>query len=143
MNKSLRQAEILNIIRRGAVFTQEELAEELRKQGIEATQVTLSRDLKELGVAKTNEGYRLMAAHAPRDPGLDILVQEFVVDVKQAQNLVVIRALPGSANSVAAGLDREAWPEVVGTIAGDDTVLVISPDNETAERLIVRLRVYQ
>lgn len=134
MSKSYRQGQILKLIRARPVRTQEELAQELKNLGIIATQVTLSRDLRELRLAKTPEGYREMEAEDVR-PLFATMASEFLTDVRSAQNLVVLRTAPGHANSVAVSLDGEEWPEVVGTIAGDDTILVIAPDNETAERV--------
>ena len=132
MSKSFRQGQILKLIRAQNISTQDELAQELQKQGIAATQVTLSRDIRELGLAKTQEGYRQIA---PSDAGprLETLAAEFLLDVRLAQNLVVLKTSPGHANSVAVALDDEQWPEAVGTLAGDDTILVITPDNTTAE----------
>lgn len=132
MSKSYRQGQILKLIRSKHVLTQDELAEELRKQGISATQVTLSRDIRDLRLVKTREGYQEMAEEE-RGPAFPVLAAEFVLDVRIAQNLVVLRTAPGHANSVAVALDQDEWPEVVGTIAGDDTILVIAPDSSTAE----------
>lgn len=132
MSKSYRQGQILKLIRGKHISTQDELAEELRKLGISATQVTLSRDIRDLRLVKTREGYQEMAPEE-KGPEFPLLAAEFVLDVRGAQNLVVLRTAPGHANSVAVALDHEDWPEVVGTIAGDDTILVIAPDNPTAE----------
>ena len=131
MSKSFRHGQILKLIRSKAVRTQEELAQELKKQGIVATQVTLSRDLRELRLAKTPDGYREMEAEEA-GPQFRLLAAEFLQDIRAAQNLVVLKTAPGHANSVAVALDAEQWPEIVGTIAGDDTILVIAPDNATA-----------
>ncbi|HEY7390914.1 MAG TPA: arginine repressor [Bryobacteraceae bacterium] len=132
MSKNYRQGQILKLIRGKRIFTQDELAEELRAQGISATQVTLSRDIRDLRLVKTREGYQEMAPEE-KGPEFPLLAAEFVLDVRTAQNLVVLRTAPGHANSVAVALDQEEWPEIVGTIAGDDTILVIAPDRETAE----------
>lgn len=137
MSKSYRQGQILKLIRSRAVRTQEELAQELKNQGIAATQVTLSRDLRELRLVKTAEGYRELQDEEV-GPQFATLVSEFLLDVRLAQNLVVLKTSPGHANSVAVSLDAEEWPEVVGTLAGDDTILVIALDNETAERIRLR-----
>jgi transcriptional regulator of arginine metabolism len=132
MSKSFRQGQILKLIRSKGISTQEELAQELKKVGIAATQVTLSRDIRDLGLSKTPEGYRQLV---PSDAGPELatLAAEFLLDVRLAQNLVVLKTSPGHANSVAVALDAETWPEAVGTLAGDDTILVIAPDNATAE----------
>jgi transcriptional regulator of arginine metabolism len=131
MKKSYRQGQILKLIHGCRVHTQEELAHALKQIGISATQVTLSRDIHELRLAKTSEGYRQLAQE-PAGPGFALLAAGFVQDVRVAQNLVVLKTSPGNANTVAAGLDREEWPEVVGTLAGDDTVLVVLPDSAAA-----------
>ena len=134
MSKSYRHGQILKLIRSKKVSTQEELAQHLRELGIAATQVTLSRDLRELRLVKTRDGYQQVSG-AERGPQFESLAAEFLLDVRAAQNLVVLRTDPGHASSVAVALDNEEWPEVVGTIAGDDTILVIAPDNPTAENL--------
>lgn len=134
MSKSYRQGQIRKLIRSKAISTQEELAHELKKLGIAATQVTLSRDIRELRLAKTQEGYREISADES-GPDFSALASEFLQDVRAAQNLVILKTAPGHANSVAVALDQEGWPEVVGTVAGDDTILVIAPDNATAEAM--------
>jgi transcriptional regulator of arginine metabolism len=132
MSKSYRQGQILRLIRQKRIGTQEELAQELRALGVPATQVTLSRDIRDLLLVKTQDGYRQIEAEES-GPVLATLAAEFLQDVRCAQNLVVLKTSPGHANSVAVALDAEDWPEVVGTIAGDDTILVIAPDSPTAE----------
>ncbi len=131
MNKSYRQGQILKLIRSSHPHTQEDLAKALRAIGVPATQVTLSRDIRELGLVKTSDGY---TQGVPESGGLDVitLAREFVQDIRVAQNLLVLRTPAGHANSVAVALDNADWPEVTGTIAGDDTVLVVAPDAETA-----------
>lgn len=138
MSKNFRQGQILKLIRSKPVSTQEELAQELRGVGIAATQVTLSRDIRDLRLVKTREGYREMGAEEG-GPQFATLAAEFVRDVRCAQNLVVLKTAPGHANSVAVSLDNETWPEVVGTLAGDDTILVIAPDTATAEAVRQKL----
>lgn len=135
MNKSYRQGQILKLIRSKSLHTQEELARALRTIGIPATQVTLSRDIRELGLVKTSDGYVLAAEAAANGPDIEAVVREFVLDIRIAQNLLVLRTPPGHANSVGVELDKAHWPEIAGTIAGDDTVLVIAPDTKTAAAL--------
>ena len=132
MSKSFRQGQILKLVHAKSIYTQDELAQELKKLGVTATQVTLSRDIRELGLAKTPEGYRQITA-SEAGPALETLAAEFLLDVRLAQNLIVLKTSPGHANSVAVALDDGEWPEVVGTLAGDDTILVIAVDNATAE----------
>lgn len=136
MNKSYRQGQILKLIRSHHPHTQEDLAKALRAVGVSATQVTLSRDIRELGLVKTAVGYA-QSGQEPAASGPDIhtLAREFVKDVRVAQNLLVLRTHAGHANSVAVALDQADWPEVTGTIAGDDTILVVAPDTKTAEAL--------
>ncbi len=135
MNKAYRQGQILKLIRTKRILTQEDLARELKQsQGIDTTQVTLSRDVRELGLLKTPEGYRQVEASAA-GPDLAIVMGEFLQDVRAAQNLIVLKTSPGHANALAVALDNENWPEVVGTIAGDDTVLIVAPDASTADQL--------
>jgi transcriptional regulator of arginine metabolism len=131
MNKSFRQAQILRIVRAKGIFTQEELARELNELGVHSTQVTLSRDIREIGLVKTADGYRALPAEK-RGPSLGSVMDEYAEDIRVAQNLVVVRTSPGGASSLAIAIDREDMKEVVGTVAGDDTVLVITPDAEAA-----------
>ncbi len=138
MNKSFRQGQILKVIREKEIYTQDELARELHSHGIQTTQVTLSRDMRELGLVKTAEGYRQLAAE-PSGPQLADVVNEYLQDIRLAQNLAVLKTSPGNANTLAVSIDREEMTEVVGTVAGDDTVLVITSDNEAADRFRQRL----
>src|SRR6185312_6280889 len=137
MSKSFRQGQILKLIRSKQIATQEELAAELKGLGIAATQVTLSRDIRDLRLVKTREGYRELNTEESR-PQFSMLASEFLHDVRCAQNLVVLKTAPGHANSVAVALDNEEWPEVVGTVAGDDTILVIVPDSRIAEAVYAK-----
>ena len=133
MNKSFRQGQILQIVRSKEIYTQEELARELGERGVQTTQVTLSRDMREIGLVKTADGYRQLAAEK-NGPELASVVDDFLQDIRVAQNLVVLKTSPGNANSLAIAIDREELEEVVGTVAGDDTVLVVTPDNEAAAK---------
>ncbi len=135
MNKGYRQGQILKLIRARHLRTQEDLARALRAVGVQATQVTLSRDIRELGLVKTAEGYAEVASDSASGPDVETLAREFVQDVRVAQNLLVLRTSPGHANSVAVALDHADWPDIAGTIAGDDTVLVVAPDSKTAAAL--------
>ena len=137
MNSSFRQAQILKLVERKRIHTQEELARELAGLGVAATQVTLSRDIKKLGLAKTAEGY-VQIASAPKVSHLESLA-EFLKGVTAAQNLLVIKTAPGMAQGLAAELDESRWPEIVGTIAGDDTILIVTPHGKTALALREKL----
>ena len=138
MTKSFRHGQILKLIRNRSISTQEELARALKSVGIDATQVTLSRDIRELGLVKTANGYREIEREEPLQR-FAMLAGEFLQDARIAQNQVVLRTAPGHASSVAVALDDEEWPEIVGTIAGDDTILVICPDTATAKTVHQKL----
>jgi transcriptional regulator of arginine metabolism len=143
MNKTLRQHAILELLKREAVANQEDLQKGLRKRGIKAGQATLSRDIRDLGLSKTAGGYSLPhgdGASVPALPPASRLVREFVLEVRAAQNLLVIKTSVGSAQPVAAALDDEDWPEAVGTVAGDDTILIVCLDNKDASKLAARIR---
>jgi len=102
--------------------------------------VTLSRDVRELHLVKTSDGYRQIDGRQGREAEqFELLAGEFLQDVKTAQNLVVLKTAPGHASSVAVALDAAEWLGVVGTIAGDDTILVVTPDNPTASKVCNRL----
>ena len=140
MNKAYRQGQILKLIHSQQIHTQEELAKLLQSAGISATQVTLSRDIRELGIVKTARGYAEAASAAtPAGPDFRTIARESLLDVRVAQNLLVLRTPPAMANPLASALDHAEWPEVAGTIAGDDTVLVVAPDAGSAERLSAKL----
>jgi len=110
MNKSYRQGQILKLIRSRKIFTQEDLARDLNETfGIPATQVTLSRDMRELGLVKTPDGYRQVSA--PTGVDLATAAAEFLWDVRSAQNLVVLKTSPGHASSLAVAIDRSELPE--------------------------------
>jgi transcriptional regulator of arginine metabolism len=142
MDKSLRQRGILELLKHGPVASQEDLQRALRKRGLKVGQATLSRDIRDLRLAKTADGYSLFqgdGSSAAALPPVSRLVREFVLEVRPAQNLLVIKTSIGSAQPVAAALDEEEWPEAVGTIAGDDTILIVCPDKADAEKLAARI----
>lgn len=140
--KARRQREILGLIRSVRLRTQEELSAALAEREIEVSQGTLSRDLRELGIFKTADGYT--QASLPEDgsvtrQNLAAVVARFMVGMQTAQNLVVLRTVPGGANALAQYLDAVDWPDVVGTLAGDDTIFVATHDPRTATRVRERL----
>lgn len=131
------------------VANQNELRRKLRRRGFEVTQATLSRDVHELKLIKGPGGYSLpngngngTGGHVVDDapPSVSEMMESFGLSVHQAMNQVVLRTTMGGAQPMAAALDRDGWSEVVGTIAGDDTVLVICPDMKRAHDIEVRLR---
>jgi len=141
MDNLYRRNQILEIIRSEAVATQDELRKKLARRGIRVTQATVSRDIEELGLVKARSGYRRadvsesVAASAPPQPAIDVVLKEFVRDVRQAANLVVVTTHPGNAHSVAVSLDAGKWPEVAGTVAGDDTIFIATPGARQAASL--------
>ena len=142
MNKGFRQSQIRELIRSRVIRTQEELAAALEARGVQSSQVTLSRDIRELGIVKTPEGYRErgpLEASARSERDTLKALGEFLRDARAAQNLVVLKTDPGNASPLARALDRAPWAEVVGTLAGDDTVLVVTPDAASAEALRSKL----
>jgi transcriptional regulator of arginine metabolism len=142
MSKLIRHNRITELISNEAIYTQEDLRKHLRRSGIHVNQATLSRDLRELGLVKTVNGYALPAADegAPPMPALEHLLREFVVDVREAENLLVLKTTPGSAQPVAAALDSAELPEIVGTIAGDDTILIITATKAVCHKVAEKVR---
>lgn len=138
MTKKYRQGQILKIVQSRRIHTQDDLLRELEHDAIRTTQVTLSRDMRELGLVKTPDGYKQMSAESAGRPLMSVAV-EFLLDAQVAQNLVVLKTSPGNAGTLAAALDREKWPEVVGTIAGDDTVLIVAENASMANGIRVKL----
>jgi transcriptional regulator of arginine metabolism len=141
---------IREVLARAPVASQDELRRKLRRRGIHVTQATLSRDIHELRLFKGPGGYSLPNGHAgngaatetedDQPPSLAEMIDSFGLRVRQAMNQVVLSTAMGGAQPVAAAMDREGWPEVVGTIAGDDTVLVICADTRHAGEVEARLR---
>ena len=144
LSKLARHSAIRDLVNSQPVASQEELRRRLYRRGHRVTQATLSRDIHELRLVKTQDGYKFPQGDVPDAflPSIDRLMREFVYEVKQAQNLVVVKTSAGSAQPVAAAIDAEEWEGVVGTLGGDDTIMVITPDNLTAEKLTNRIRGY-
>jgi transcriptional regulator of arginine metabolism len=142
-HKRFRQGQILKVLAGPPVGSQDELRRQLVHLGVRVTQATLSRDLRELRLVKTAEGYRPLSAATAEEtssiPALARAVKEFLLDVRPAQNMLVLKTPPGGAQPIAAALDAERWKEVAGTLAGDDTVLIITPSR--AARAVVQKRI--
>jgi transcriptional regulator of arginine metabolism len=133
---------VLDVLKHSSVASQEDLQRVLRRRGFKVGQATLSRDIRDLNLSKSSHGYSLPQGEntiAVALPPVSRLVREFVLDVRSAQNLLVVKTIVGSAQPVAAALDETDWTEVVGTIAGDDTILIVCPDKEEARRLVSRI----
>lgn len=147
--KSKRHSIIREIIEAQAVETQEELAEALRSNDIEVTQATVSRDIKEMMLIKVPTGSGHYRYALPKQEewlwGKERLARLFrdnVVGVEDSENLVVVKTLPGSAGMVAAGLDQSQWEEIIGTIAGDDNILVVVKPKSAVPKVVNRMKQY-
>ena len=145
--KFQRHNAIRELVGHSLVSNQDELRRKLRRRGFEVTQATLSRDIHELRISKGPGGYSLPGGNGNGSavvddgpPTVAEMLESFGLRVRQAMNQVVISTAMGGAQPVAAALDRAGWPEVVGTIAGDDTVLVICPDAKRASEVEAQLR---
>ncbi|HEX7484980.1 MAG TPA: arginine repressor [Candidatus Limnocylindrales bacterium] len=145
--KQLRQREIRDLLAQRPIRTQQELAAALRDRGFRATQATISRDVAELGLIKSSQDgiqsytvpARVTEAESTGEERLRALLHDLPVNVREAGLMLVIRTLPGSAHAIAAALDRTRWSEVVGSIAGDDTVFVAFADRAALQRVRGRL----
>ena len=141
--KTQRQKRILNLVRSRPVMSQQELSRLLTEGGIRTTQATLSRDLRELDLVKTSGGYRLpadLSGSRGSENQVRQTIGQFMTEVAAANNLVVIRTSPGSAHPVALSLDGSGWKDIVGTVAGDDTVLVVARNAPAARNLKKRIQ---
>jgi transcriptional regulator of arginine metabolism len=130
VHKRYRQGQILKLLAAHAVASQDELRRHLGHIGMRVTQATLSRDLRELRLVKTAEGYRPLSVTTEEvtpQATLTRALKEFLLDIRPAQNMLVLKTPPGGAQPLAAAVDSERWKEIVGTLAGDDTVLLITP----------------
>lgn len=142
--KSTRHSLILEIIEQKDIETQEELAEELKRRGVKVTQATVSRDIKELRLLKVlsdHGGYKYATVERA-EKGMSErfirILSESVISLDSVGNLIVIKTLSASANAAAEAIDSMKWSEVLGSIAGDNTILVIARSEEAVESLMAR-----
>jgi len=143
--KQQRHAAIRELLSKAPIASQDDLRKRLGARGFHVTQATLSRDIHELRLAKGPTGYLLPGSGDADDgdtPGIRQVLEGFGLEVRQAINLLVLVTATGSAQPVAAGIDYEDWPEVIGTIAGDDTVLIICPDERQGRTVKARIEGY-
>ena len=146
--KQLRQRAIRDLVEQRPIRTQQELAGALRERGFRTTQATISRDVAELGLIKAGrsgtQAYaippRLREADTSGEDRIRTLLRDMPVEMRDAGTMLVLKTLPGSAHPLAAALDRARWPEVVGSIAGDDTVFVAFADRGSMGRVRRRLQ---
>jgi transcriptional regulator of arginine metabolism len=145
--KQLRQRAIRDLVEQRPIRTQQELAAALRERGFRTTQATISRDVAELGLIKAGrsgtQAYaippRLREADTSGEDRIRTLLRDMPVEIREAGTMLVLKTLPGSAHPLAAALDRARWPEVAGSIAGDDTVFVAFSDRGALGRVKRRL----
>ena len=136
--KTFRHGQILRLVNAGPISNQEDLRRRLAQQRLRVTQATLSRDLQELQLVKTKTGYRPANGFADETvavPPLTRALGEFLLDMRPAENLLVLKTPPSGAQPLAAAVDGARFPEIAGTIAGDDTVLIITPSRKARESL--------
>ena len=136
-----RRQAIVRILREGIVHRQEDLARLLRTEGYDVTQSSVSRDLRDLGVLKASRRYVLPPDEVSRTQGDFAMLAQFVRGLKRAgPSLTVLRTTIGAAQSVAVAIDRAEWPEVAGTISGDDTIFIATANTRAQDALIARLQ---
>lgn len=142
-----RERRIRDILGRHAIETQDDLVERLRQEGLAVTQATVSRDIKRIGLVKVPlSGGRSQYVAPERPSPADVLrrlhhaVTEYVLSVDAGDDLVVVHTLTGRANAVAAAIDEMQWPDVVGTVAGDDTILIVPRRRPVRGRVLAMLR---
>jgi transcriptional regulator of arginine metabolism len=143
--KQRRHGVICDLLVRTSVSSQDELRLKLAEHGFHVTQATLSRDIRELRLSKGPSGYALPASAEGGEDGLPEIgevLHSFGLEARLALHLLVLITTTGSAQTVAAGIDYEEWPEVVGTIAGDDTVLIICANEAKSKALKERIDEY-
>jgi transcriptional regulator of arginine metabolism len=141
--KTQRHQAIRELLVTSTVTNQDELRRKLAQRGIHVTQATLSRDIRQLKLLKGPTGYALPVTEGEDElPDIADVLKDFGLEVRQAQNLLILLTTMGGAQPVAASIDAQDWSEVVGTLAGDNTVLIICPDNQRAEALRHRIEAY-
>lgn len=145
--KGLRHAKIKEIIEKNITETQEDLAEALRKEGIEVTQATVSRDIKELMLIKVPIGDGRYRYAFPIEQNIlysqsrmSRIFQDTVMGIDYSENIIVIKTMPGTAQAVAATIDYVKWPEIIGTVAGDDNILVVVKPIDAVQQVLSKLK---
>ena len=144
--KVARHEKIIELIRQYEIDTQEELAARLNEAGFKVTQATVSRDIRALKMTKVTgkdgrSHYAILGENSPvLGDKYTRVMKEAVTDMDSGQNIVVIHTVPGMAMAVAAALDGMKWPEILGSIAGDDTIMCAARDEENARAAVEKLR---
>jgi transcriptional regulator of arginine metabolism len=145
ISKTARQARMLEVIRSSRVRSQEELLSLLKQEGIQVTQATLSRDIREMGLVKIRGNYQVAVdVNAPPSvDGLRRALGQFVIQTGVSGNMAMLKTTPGNAHSVGVVLDAAHWPEILGTVAGDDTVFVLLRSPRYGNKVLGRIRELQ
>lgn len=145
--KLLRHAKIKEIVENAIIETQEDLAEALRRHGIDVTQATVSRDIKELMLIKVPVGDGRYRYAFPQDQSVVITpsrmertFQDSVIAINHSQNIILLKTMPGTAQAVAFTIDYVKWPEIIGTVAGDDTILVVVKPMEAVPAVLEKFQ---
>lgn len=145
--KSQRQRKIIEIVENRSIETQEDLADELKQEGFNVTQATVSRDIRELHLIKIPAGnnryrYAVPESKVPSSGGSSRtrrVLQDSVVGVDYSENIIVVRTTAGAAQTVALIIDNEKWGNIIGTVAGDDTVIVVVKPKSAVQKVLQRL----
>lgn len=142
ISKKARQGRILEAAGKRQVRSQREFLSFLKRDGIRVTQSTLSRDIRELGLMKVRGRYQAAGQERPAPPGemLRRALAQYVVRTGVSGNIVMIKTSPGNAHSVAVVLDAAQWPEVLGTVAGDDTVFVLLRQGRSGRKVLAKFQ---
>lgn len=145
--KLLRHGKVKEIVEHSVIETQEELADALRRHGIDVTQATVSRDIKELMLIKVPVGDGRYRYAFPQEQSVVITparmertFQDSVVGINHSQNIIVLKTMPGTAQAVAFTIDYVKWPEIIGTVAGDDTIMVVVKPIEAVPTVIAKFQ---
>ena len=145
--KNKRQRRILEIVANETIGTQKELAERLQQEGFETTQATISRDIKELLLIKVNIGgdrYKYVTSQEKpvTDARLRMVLREFILSYDYSENLLILNTAPGNANTVASAIDHAGWTPIIGTLAGDDTVMLVIKPKEAVQDIVAKIDAY-
>ncbi|MCE5285755.1 MAG: arginine repressor [Pelosinus sp.] len=145
--KGLRLSRIKELVEHNIIETQEDLAEALRKEGIDITQATVSRDIKELMLIKAPVGDGRYRYALPKEQNpvfshsrMSRMFQDSVVAIDSSENIIVLKTMPGTAQAVAATIDNTKWPEIIGTVAGDDTIFMVVKPVAAVPDVIAKFR---
>jgi transcriptional regulator of arginine metabolism len=142
ISKYARQGRILEVVRGGRIRSQDELSALLRQEDVEVTQSTLSRDIRELGLVKVRGSYQISGEmnSTPSESAIRRAFEQYVIRSGVSGNIVMVKTSPGNAHSVGVVLDAARWPEVLGTVAGDDTVFVLLRSSRLGRKILGRIR---